>query len=86
MIASLHYSYKYYANVNFMFPYPSAPVLHFRLGRMTTVIIKVVEGNIKRQFLIFLSKSEKICVSYKRSMGGSLSLGCPFMIKLHVFL
>lgn len=53
VIASLHYRYKYYANINFMSHSSSAPIIHFRVGRMTTVIIKLVEGNIKRQFLVF---------------------------------
>lgn len=75
VIASLHYRYKYYANANFMPHSSSAPIVHFRLGRMTTVTIKLVEGNIKRQFLIFffVKKSQrKICVSDKRSVGQRL--------------
>lgn len=68
-MASLHYRHKYYANVPFMSYSSSAPTVRFRLGRMTTVIIKLVEGNIKRQFLIFFvvvkKKPEKICVIQK---------------------
>lgn len=55
-IASLHHRYKYYANVHFMSRSSPAPLVHFRLGRMTTAIIKWVEGNTERQFLIFLLK------------------------------
>lgn len=52
-IASLHHRYKYYANVDFMSRSFPAPLIHFRLGRMTTVIIKWDEGNTERQFLIY---------------------------------
>lgn len=55
-IASLHHRYKYYANVDFMSRSSPAPLVHFRLGRMTTVIIKWDEGNTERQFLIFFAK------------------------------
>lgn len=74
-IASLHHRHKYYANADFMSCSSPAPLIHFRLGRMTSVIIKWDEGNTERQLVIlFLLKKmmEKICVSHQRAVGERL--------------
>lgn len=78
-IASLHHRYKRYANVDFISCSSPAPLVRFRLGRMTTVIIKWDEGNTERQFLGFWVEKddgENLCVSPGGS-GREAAFGCP---------